>query len=58
MGKAWTKSGVFSCGAAMRMPPVGLFYFRDLQALVRAALDDYIITHTDPRAKAAAVTVA
>jgi len=59
-GKAWTKSGVFSggCGAAVRMPPVGLLYFRNREALVRAALDDCIITHTDPRAKAAAVTVA
>jgi ADP-ribosylglycohydrolase len=59
-GKPWAKSGVFSCGcgAAMRMPPVGLFYFSDPQALVRAALDDCIITHTDPRAKAAAVAVA
>ncbi len=60
MGKAWTKSGVFSCGcgAAIRMPPVGLFHFRNPEALVRAALDDCIITHTDPRAKAGSVAVA
>jgi len=59
-GKSWSKSGVFSggCGAAMRMPPVGLRYYRNPDALVRAALDDCIITHTDPRAKAAAVAVA
>jgi ADP-ribosyl-[dinitrogen reductase] hydrolase len=59
-GKAWTKSGVFSgsCGAAVRMAPVGLFYFRNKEALVRAALDDCMITHTDPRAKAASVAVA
>lgn len=59
-GKPWTKSGVFSggCGAATRMPPVGLVYFRETEALVRAALDDCIITHTDPRAKAASVAVA
>jgi poly(ADP-ribose) glycohydrolase ARH3 len=59
-GKAWTKSGVFSggCGAAIRMPPIGLLYYRDSDALVRAALDACIITHTDPRAKAASVAVA
>ncbi len=59
-GKPWNRSGVFSggCGAAMRMPPIGLMYFRDTDALVRAALDECIITHTDPRAKAASVAVA
>jgi ADP-ribosyl-[dinitrogen reductase] hydrolase len=59
-GKSWTKSGVFSggCGAAIRMPPVGLIYFRNTEALVKASLDDCVITHTDPRAKAAAVAVA
>ncbi len=59
-GKPWNRSGVFSagCGAAIRMPPIGLLYFRDPDALVRAALDDCIITHTDPRAKAASVAVA
>jgi len=59
-GKAWNKSGVFSggCGAAIRMPPVGLLYFRDADALVRAALDDCLITHTDPHARAASVAVA
>ncbi|MGA2263057.1 MAG: ADP-ribosylglycohydrolase family protein [Acidobacteriota bacterium] len=59
-GKAWTRSGVFSggCGAAIRMPPVGLLYCRNAEALVRAVLDDCVITHTDPRAKAASVAVA
>lgn len=59
-GKSWTRSGVFSggCGAAARMPPIGLLYLRNREALVRAALDDCIITHTDPRAKAASVAVA
>jgi ADP-ribosylglycohydrolase len=59
-GKPWTKSGVFSagCGAAVRMPPLGLFYYRDTEALVRAALDNCTITHTDPRAKSAAAAVA
>ena len=59
-GRAWTKSGVFSsgCHAATRMPPVGLLYHRCPEDVVRAALDDCIITHTEPRARAAAVAVA
>jgi ADP-ribosylglycohydrolase len=60
MGKPWNKSGVFSggCGAAVRMPPIGLFYFRNTDTLVRSALENCLITHTDPRAKSAAVAVA
>jgi ADP-ribosylglycohydrolase len=60
MGKPWNKSGVFSscCGAAVRMIPLGLLYFREMDALVRAVLDNCIITHTDPHAKAASVAVA
>ncbi len=59
-GRSWTKSGVFSagCGAAVRMPPVGLFFHRCPEALVRAALDGCMITHTDPRARASSVAVA
>jgi ADP-ribosylglycohydrolase len=59
-GKPWNKSGVFSygCGAAVRMPPVGLLFYRNKETLMRAALDDCQITHTDPRAKSAAVAVA
>src|SRR5213593_943682 len=59
-GRAWTKSGVFSasCGAAIRMPPLGLFFYRSPDTLVKAALDDCLITHTEPRARAAAVAVA
>lgn len=59
-GRAWSKAGVFSsgCGAAVRMPPLGLFLHAQPDALVHAALDDCIITHTEPRAKAAAVAVA
>jgi ADP-ribosylglycohydrolase len=59
-GKGWNKSGVFSgsCGAAVRMPPIGLFYFRNTEHLVRAALDDCMITHTDPHARASSVAVA
>jgi ADP-ribosylglycohydrolase len=59
-GRAWTKSGVFSggCGAAVRMPPIGLYYCCQPDTLCRAALDDCIITHTEPRARAASVAVA
>jgi ADP-ribosylglycohydrolase len=59
-GRPWSKSGVFSggCGAAVRMPPIGLFYFRCPEALIRSALDACVMTHTDPRAKAASVAVA
>lgn len=59
-GRAWTKSGVFSsgCGAAVRMPPLGLFFYDSPEALTRAALEDCMITHTEPRARAASVAVA
>jgi ADP-ribosyl-[dinitrogen reductase] hydrolase len=59
-GKPWCKSGVFSsgCGAAVRMPPIGLLFFRQPDALVHAALENCMITHTDPRARASAVAVA
>lgn len=59
-GKAWTKSGVFSsgCGGAMRMPPIGLVLFRRPDELIHAALENCMITNTDPRARAAAVAVA
>jgi ADP-ribosyl-[dinitrogen reductase] hydrolase len=60
VGKPWIKSGVFSdgCGAAVRMPPIGLLFYRCPEALVRAAADDCMITHTEPRALAGAVAVA
>lgn len=59
-GRPWNKSGVFSscCGAAVRMPPIGLFYHSQTEELTRAALDNCIITHNEPRARAAAVCVA
>jgi ADP-ribosylglycohydrolase len=60
MGRPWNKSGVFSggCAAAMRMPPIGIFFSRCPETLARAALDNCIITHTEPRARAASVSVA
>jgi len=59
-GRAWTKSGVFSsgCGAAVRMPPIGLFFHQEPETLTRAALDACTITHTEPRARAASLAVA
>jgi ADP-ribosyl-[dinitrogen reductase] hydrolase len=59
-GRPWNKSGVFSggCSAAMRMTPIGIFFNRSPEALSRAALDNCIITHTEPRARAASVSVA
>jgi len=60
MGRPWNKSGVFSggCAAAMRMTPIGLFFSRCPDALTRAALDNCTITHTEPRSRAASVSVA
>jgi ADP-ribosylglycohydrolase len=59
-GRAWSKSGVFSggCGAALRTTPIGLFLHASPDLLVRAAMDNATITHTEPRARAAAVAVA
>ncbi len=59
-GRPWNKSGVFSsdCGAAVRMTPIGIFYHRCPGALTRAALDNCTITHNEPRARAASVSVA
>jgi len=60
MGRPWNKSGVFSsgCSAAMRMIPIGLFFSRFPETLTRAAVDNCIITHNEPRARAASVSVA
>jgi ADP-ribosylglycohydrolase len=59
-GRPWNKSGVFSsgCTAAMRMIPIGIFYNQSPEELTRAALDNCIITHNEPHARAAAVGVA
>jgi ADP-ribosylglycohydrolase len=59
-GRPWNKSGVFSsgCAAAMRMIPIGLVYHHSPEELTRAALDNCIITHNEPHARAASVGVA
>lgn len=60
MGRPWNKSGVYSSGnaAAMRMTPIGIFFHQSPETLTRAALDNCIITHTEPRALAASLSVA
>jgi ADP-ribosylglycohydrolase len=59
-GRPWNKSGVFSSDSQVmsRMPPIGLLFHKEPQRLMRAALDNCIITHNEPRAKAACVSVA
>jgi len=59
-GRPWNKSGVFSsgCAAVMRMIPIGLYLHQCPEELTRAALDNCTITHNEPRARAASVSVA
>lgn len=45
-------------GTAMRAGPVGLIYYDDTEAMVRAATDQSRITHQDPRCAAGAAAVA
>ncbi|MBN1868821.1 ADP-ribosylglycohydrolase family protein [Candidatus Sumerlaeota bacterium] len=45
-------------GAAMRIAPVGLYYADDEEALGRATVEFSLVTHSDPRAIAAALAVA
>jgi ADP-ribosylglycohydrolase len=53
-------SGVDSagCGAAMRVSPIALRYFNDPKALHDAAVDQALLTHTDPRAVAGSAAMA
>ncbi len=37
-------------GAMMRVAPCGLYFARDREALMRAAIQQGLVTHTDPRA--------
>ena len=47
-----------SCGSAMRASPIGLRYHRKLDLLKKAAVEQSMLTHTDPRAHAGAVVAA
>ena len=45
-------------GSAMRAGPIGLMFFRDPAAMIRAAADQGRLTHADPRCSAGAVAIA
>jgi len=47
-----------TCGAAMRIAPIGLFYHDDMDSLERYANDSASITHTHPEAVDSGVFVA
>ena len=45
-------------GSAMRAGPVGMFYFNDVDRMIRASCDQSWITHQDPRCQAGSVAIA
>ncbi len=64
-GMSWDKAaldiypgGSYGNGAAMRVAPVGLFYFKDFKKLVAAARDQSIITHAHLLGQEGAVLLA
>ncbi len=59
-GTSWRDAGTdsFGNGAAMRIAPIGLFFFNDLDALTRAAKECSIITHRHPEGVAGGVAQA
>jgi len=61
-GVSWEEAGTppprAGNGAAMRAGPIGLFFYYDVNACVKAAADQAIITHKAPLSVAAAVAVA
>ncbi|MFX1513309.1 MAG: ADP-ribosylglycohydrolase family protein [Promethearchaeota archaeon] len=61
-GLSWEESGVpppsAGNGSAMRAAPIGLFFFDNPKRLVKGAIDQGRITHTDPRCNAGAITIA
>ncbi|MFQ5778027.1 MAG: ADP-ribosylglycohydrolase family protein [Terriglobia bacterium] len=57
-GVPWSKSGIREskgCGAAMRVAPIGLYYFRDPEQLRHVAAYSSLITHAHPTGVAGAV---
>jgi poly(ADP-ribose) glycohydrolase ARH3 len=52
------KGGSYGNGAAMRIAPVGVFYYDDIEALVEAAYGSSQITHTHPLGKGGAALLA
>ena len=61
-GVSWEDSGMppphAGNGSAMRAAPIGLFFFDDPDLIIRGAMDQGRITHTDPRCHAGAVAIA
>ena len=45
-------------GSAMRAGPIGLLFYDDPEGLVRAATEQGVITHADPRCSAGAIAIA
>jgi ADP-ribosylglycohydrolase len=60
-GISWEESGApppaAGNGSAMRAAPIGLFFFDNPQALIKAAHNQGRITHKDPRCSAGAVAI-
>jgi ADP-ribosylglycohydrolase len=61
-GVAWDEAGTpppsAGNGSAMRAGPIGLLFYDDTDGLVRAATEQGIITHADPRCSAGAIAIA
>ena len=64
-GEAWDaaaemvyQGGSYGNGAAMRIAPVGVFYYDDIEALVKAAYGSSQITHAHPLGKEGAALLA
>jgi ADP-ribosylglycohydrolase len=61
-GVPWQEAGTpapnAGNGSAMRAAPIGLMFYDDPDALVRAAVDQGRCTHADPRCSAGAVAIA
>lgn len=59
-GIPWQKAASNSGGngTAMRVSPIGLFYCKDINNLIKAAIKSSIITHSHPAASVGAVVIA
>lgn len=61
-GVPWNEAGTpppsAGNGSAMRAGPVGLLFHDDPEELIRAATEQGIITHADPRCSAGAISIA
>jgi ADP-ribosylglycohydrolase len=61
-GVPWNEAGTLppsaGNGSAMRAGPIGLIFHDDPDGLVRAATEQGIITHADPRCSAGAIAIA